>query len=230
MARRFFLTKHIPTTHIYRNHIDEIHGQLEDFCSSNRSFDWGVVLAQNGKVRNRNDIEKYFRNTMPEKVRYYVTSSNQGSLTIDIGDGLTVNIKSGSFALLGLFSSLDDIFKVFRVPFVISFLRKYWMINLSVFYIMLLVFIFVTNVGLSNLGWGALWILGLFGLAALFAYIYDKADDWSDIFPDTKIEFTKFNKHMGVSYVSLITSAKALVSFLAALATIVSTVYLVAGR
>jgi len=224
MTKTFFLTKHVPTTHIYRNHLDEINGLLDEFCTSNRAFEWGVIV-KDSKIKNRSDVERYFIKSMSDDMRYYVSSRNQGSMTIDIGDGLVVNIKKGTFALMGLYTSLDEVFKAFRVPLPIALLKKYWMINISIFYIVLLALVFVSG----NVWWGLLWVAGLVGLVFLYGYIYDKADDWSDIFPNTKIEFRKFNKRMGVPYVSLLTSTQAVVSFLAAIATIISTLFLLMG-
>jgi len=223
--KSIFATKKISTTHVYQNHLDKLHEDLDSFCRQHKGYTWKLTEG-NSKTVGLNKVEDYLARHKPRKLSYKVTDlADSMELQVGIDDGVLVNLKNGNFDLYGLYSLIIDNLNELKIPKSISFVRRHWLISLlvSAWVLPIMLFYFF-----HQSGWAVAWLI-LFPFIVLFggAAIMDSAGwdpEWDDITLRTKISYGVYNEKLGSPFYLLLTSTKTIVSFLAALATVVSTV------
>lgn len=221
--KTFFATRRIPTSHVYLNHIEQLHNILEDFVSKKEEYRWGVN-SRSGEVTGIEKVEKIILKNKPKYLYYFVKNGESSHLIVEVGDrdGVTVTLRNGGYDLYGLYVALNDIFAGFELPKSVVLLRKYWVVSVSSLIITMTILSFViTNFILM----GVMGLIVLFWFAWLFISI-DDASGWDEIFPDTKIDYQNYNNRLGVPIYSFLISTKSLITIGAAVATIVSTLFI----
>lgn len=233
MTKTYFETIKIPTSNVFQNHLDEIHHTIESFCKLNKKYQWAILDAKKGKTAISLDkAEEYLAKNMPESLTYYVVPNiGDEALYIEIKNGVTLNIKNGSFVLYGLFYALINVFDAFKVPLFISVMRRYWIVLSPSF--LILSGVLLSLAGLS--GWAIfLWIVsGIFIITMAIMILYkidDESFDFSSYILNTKISYRSYSNKLGVPITQLVTSASSMITFLAGVSTIVSTILLVINQ
>lgn len=227
-----FKMNKIPITHISQNHLDALNSVISSFCRLNKSYRWYLIANNNRKIE-ASKISAYLSKTEPRSIHYVVESESTSSeLLVSIDNGITVNLKNGSYELYGLYGLTNDTLDNIKVPVGVVFLRRYWLLNsfFAGWFIPILMFLIFN----SN-GWALSWLL--FYPVVLFVFTLPLADsdfidnlEWEDVVLPTKIQYGKYNIKAGTPIVSLLSSTKALISVAASLATILSFVFYLAQR
>lgn len=229
-----FKTERIETTHLYQNHIDTLIGILNKFCADHPQYYWSLTKPK--IIKNSEDsIEKYLAKYEPKSLEIVVkakASSSPHELTLAIHNGIVVNIKNASFEMVGLFTLLVDALTLIKVSKIITFLRRYWLFNLTGSFEFIPFFIFASTGqwGLA-IGWlilAALIMFGIFALMISLAEDYMNTLEWNDVILSTKINYRRYDKHLGFPILSILSSGRVVISIFASLATIGSFIYLFA--
>lgn len=222
----FFRTTKIPTTHIYRNHLDRISHTIDGFCHKNKNYEWFISDEINAKVVKSIKLATHLNTHQPQIIKYYVTHKGNEVIRVDIDNGVTINITNGGYLSYGLFHDLVDIFSEFQMPSLIVFIRRYWVINIPV--------LLWLSVLLLALAGATPWSIGVGILAGLVtftigAYAIDNLDNESELAAmilNTKINHDKYSNRLGVPIYAALSSTSTIFTALASLATIISTVVL----
>ena len=230
-----FATTIIPTTDIYQNHIDKIHNILDQFCRINPAYEWAVILERKN-LTTITAIETYLIKREPKSITYSIYSKDKTQeLLVEIHNGLSINIKNGSYALYGLYSHIIESSSLVTMPLFVVYLRRYWIFNLFASAVFIPAII-LTLSGHNILAITWMIMLSLTGIVGLLYYFYihtpqyvDKEYDWSmkkarwrRFILSTRIRYGEYNTKLGSPTYSLITSTETLVSLAASLATIIS--------
>lgn len=229
-----FKTERIETTHLYQNHVDMIIGILNKFCVDHPQYSWSLISPKSIK-NTENSIEKYLTKYEPKNFEIIVKSNANSSpheLTLAIHNGIAVNVKNASFEMVGLFTLLVDTLTPIKVSKVITFLRRYWLFNLTGSFEFIPFFILAST---GQWGYAIGWlILAFFIMFGIFALVVSLAEDyinnleWNDVILSTKINYRQYDKHLGFPVLSILSSGRVIISILASLATIGSFIYLFA--
>jgi hypothetical protein len=220
-----FSTTQIPTTHLYQNHLDKIQQSLDIFCKNSRSYRWGI-LSKNQKLHGLTKVDDFLQKHNPEKISYF-TETQDGSrkLAILIDNGITVNLKNGDYQLLGLYHFIVHEIGNLKTQKLLVFIRRYWLINILVSIWIIPALILIV---LHQVGYAIVWaIFYLFILLKIFTSLPDDFTDsleTSDIILDTKISYGIYRDRLGSPFYAFLTSAKTIISAIATLATIISTI------
>jgi hypothetical protein len=225
MGELFRITK-IPTTHVYQNHLDKLHDTLSRFTNIHKKYSWGVVKGR--KILEDQEAITYLLKEEPQRIRYIVYSNKDESyLFIDIHDGVIINMKNGDTTLYGLFNLLIDDFDQVKVPQVLLTLRKHWLL-------VVILSVWITGGAIfgvfTNLGWLIFWLIA-FPIASLILAVMAISDsefdfDWDEIVLKTKIKYKNYRIQLGSPLYGFLTSTKTIISILAAVATILSTLFI----
>ncbi|MBP6962517.1 hypothetical protein KBB49_03210 [Candidatus Saccharibacteria bacterium] len=225
--KSFNATKKIPTTHVYRNHLELIHQLIGSFTQSNKEYSAFIFI--NGKNTPLEKAKKKIFSKAPKSLAYDIRhKKSDARLLIIISDGIILNLGSASYELYGFFHELNDELNAWKIPKIVWFIRKFWLFSLffSILFIPILV-----SLTLRNVGFVVFWfILCLVVFMKLFVNIFENQEnwpDWDDVTLNTKIEYQVFKESLGSPLYSVLTSMKSVILFLAALATVVSTIFLI---
>jgi hypothetical protein len=229
-----FRTNKVPVTHISQNHLDALHTAIDNFCELNKEYEWHYVGAGYRKIKGDKSVA-YVNKHEPRTLHYLVTSrSYERELLIDIDNGITVNLKNGSYLLYGLYALINDTVDIIKVPAAIVYLRRYWLLNafLAGWFIPALILLIFGNVG-GAIAWLISFPLVLFTLTGI---ILDEKDnfidklEWEDVVLSTKIQYKAYHSKVGSPILSLLSSTKAMISIAASLATIFSFIFYLVQR
>lgn len=224
---KYFETVKIPTSHVFQNHLDEIHHTIEDYCKQNKRFTWVVSDGERSRSKQSlSEVESYLRKNQPKTLKYLVISTNNDEkLYIEIKNGVVVNVKNGNFALYGLFYSLTQIFSGFKVPLAVSFIRRYWVVLTPLLLI-------VSGTLLWKIGlilWAWVFIIALLFFAGTLATLI--FNDWENetfnyesYLLNTKIGYKLYSNRLGVPINVFLRSTSSIITLLASLATIVTAI------
>jgi hypothetical protein len=227
-----FRTTKIPATHISQNHLDALHTILDTFTELNKEYTWHYIIADNRKIESIR-AAAYINKHQPKTLHYLVVSKQSNrELLITIDNGITLNMKNGTYLLYGLYAIINDSFESIKVPHVIVILRRWWLINtlLAGWLIPVLLFLIFHN----NEG-GILWLIIFpLGLIMLMGAILNEKDnfleklEWDDVVLSTKIQYKTYHAKVGSPILSLLASTKTMISIAASLATILSFIFYLA--
>jgi len=222
-----YRTEQYPASAIFQNHIDNIHGLLESYCHENRSYSWGLIIGSK-RMEGTLAIDNYLKKNEPDALKYYVSdSNNKAELILDIDNGFSLNIKNGTYSLYGLFKQLMDACDLIASPYVIVFLRRYWLFNVLTAGMVIPILVILLVGG----GWWFLaWILFAGAIEVLIMVSLLETSEWEDYILSTKINYDKFSKKTLSALASVFGSTKALISLLASLATIITFFIFLATR
>lgn len=222
---RFFETTKVPTSHIFQNHLDEIHYTIDTFCKTHKKFTWHIGDGSRGKVISTTaKIQSYLLDKTPKHIKYAVVAGDE-VLYFEIKDGVVINVKNGSFELYGLYQSLVNVFSQFRVPAPIAFSRRYWVFIVP--FLLICSTVLLSNTPFRGWAWisGIIAALFIFGVLAVFINTVDDEDfELSSYILDTKISYRTYSNKLGLPLNAMLTSMSSVVTFLAGIATIVSTI------
>lgn len=229
-----FHTNKIPTTHISQNHLDALHRTMENFCTLNKDYVWYLVITGNRRIEASKAVA-YIDRREPRNLQYSIVSkTSDRELLININNGITLNLKNGSYLLYGLYSLINDTVDSVKVPPSIVYLRRYWLVNtfFAGWFIPSLIFLITRNA--EGAVW---WLLGFpFGLFMLTGSILNQKDnfierlEWEDMVLSTKIQYKSYHSKVGSPILSLLSSTKTMISIAASLATIFSFIFYLAQR
>jgi hypothetical protein len=229
-----FRTNKIPTTHISQNHLDALHTAFDNFCETNKDYEWYYIGTNYRKIRDSKAVT-FINKHEPKTLYYLITSkSYERELLVSIDNGITINLKNGSYLLYGLYALINDTTDSIKVPAAIVYLRRYWLLNtfLAGWFIPILIFLIFSN------GEGAaVWLFSFpFALFMLAGMILNEKDnfidklEWDDVVLSTKIQFKTYHAKVGSPVLSLLSSTKTMISIAASLATIFSFIFYVLQR
>ncbi|HSW65958.1 MAG TPA: hypothetical protein VLI54_02365 [Bacillota bacterium] len=223
-----FETHKVPTTNVYQNHLDEMHEAFEEYCLKVSDYSW-VLIDANKEVVGLDAIERYLAKNRPAQVSYLLISKDRRrEMTVTIDNGIMLNLKNGDYVLLGFFSYFKGNVSKLKVPKLLVGIRRHWLASL------LLTLWLLPAIGLTLFNqkrWAIGWLVGFLLLSLiLFMQIVSqdnfKGEEWGELILKTKISYGKYNAKLGTPLYAFLTSSKTIISLLAALATIVSTVFL----
>lgn len=222
-----FITERVPATKIYQNHLDVLHSQLEDFCSQNKNYSWGI-LAKGGKTIGIDVVESYLTKTQPDKITYKILNDTRdNSLIVRVDNGITLSLKNGTYELLGLLHLITEKIGLVKTPSIVVFMRRYWAVNLA----MALLVIPTTWLYLTrHMYWAIAWVIVfIIGSVMLFMTLLESHPEFFEdeflkekVILKTRICYNSFSPSAGYPLNALFTSTETLVSFFASLATIAS--------
>jgi hypothetical protein len=223
-----YRTEKYPATALFQNHLDFIHDLLESYCIENKDYSWGVTLNFKNYSADDGAVLEYISESRPDNLQYFVMGAKSKSeLVLAINDGVTINIKSGTYELYGLFAQLKDACASMSSPHLIVFFRKYWLFSLLAAGMIIPILIIL----LAGGGWWFLsWIVigGLIETGVIVSLL--ETSDWDDYILSTRIHYDKYDtKTLGV-WASIFGSVKGIISVLASLATVVTFVIFLVAR
>lgn len=223
----FFETKKIPTTHVFQNHLDQLNELFSEYCLSRPTHEWGILSAKK-RIPGLAQVEAYLEKHKPQKIHYYVTDeNNSGKVDVIIEDGITINLRNGDYSLLGFFYSIDKTIGTLKIPFLLVFLRRWWLVNICAAFWVTPAIVLVI---LSQSAWAWGWLIfSPFLMTAIAYWVLEsmgRDPERAEVILDTKISYEVYRGKLGSSFYAFLTSTKSVISILAALATIVSTIVL----
>lgn len=225
-----FSTERFLAMTVFQNHLDEIHGIFNQFCGDNKSYRW-YLRAGARRVSGVSEVERYLAKHKPKKLFYVVTDvTSSRELSLEIDNGLTLNIKNGSHSLYGLFKQIIDISPSINAPRAFVFIRRYWLFNLlAAILIIPSVIIVLLGGGWYFLFW---FVIVLFLEIAGGSQVFSEAtqDDWDQMILSTTIGYGTHNTKSGSIVYAVFGSTKAIVSILASVATVASFVIYLLSR
>jgi hypothetical protein len=227
-----FHTNKIPATNISQNHLDTLHTALDNFCNQHKEYVWSLSVSSNRKIGSGKAVS-FIDKHRPKTLHYMVESKPSGrELLINIDNGITLNLKNGSYLLYGLYVYLNDTLDNIKVPLAAVFLRRYWLFNsfFAGWFIPILIFLLF-----KNSGWAWTWLI-CFPIVLLMLAAKTVSDEfiekleWDDIVLSTSIQYKTYRTKVGSPLISLLSSTKTMISITASLATILSFIIYLAHR
>lgn len=223
-----YSTEKYPATSIHQNHLDVIQGILYAFCLENKYYRWGVIIDSKKYESEDGSALKYISKYKPEKLKYYIESNKDNSeLILNISDGVSISIKSGSYELYGLFGLLKDSCASMISPHIFMFFRKYWLLSVLIAGMVIPILVILL---LGGGWWFLVWVLigGLIETLILLSML--ETSDWDDYILSTRIHYGEYNTKT-IGFIGLIFgSAKGIISILASLATIITFIFFLVNR
>lgn len=203
---------------------------LDNFCVKNKKYSWFMVDEDNSKILSTSKINKHLNYSEPQTLKYYLVTKENEIIRIDIDNGVTINISNGDYATYGLFNALLGIFDSFQIPFLVSFIRRYWAINIP-----LLLWFTTLMLGLAGFGGWSFGVGVISGIVTFFIAMYvlvslDNPEEISALLLNTSVNHAKYSNKLGIPVYSVFTSTTTVVTILAGIATIASTALLIWGN
>ncbi len=208
---------------VYQNHLNQLHGTINNFCETNKKFSWFLVSDKNKPVESKSEIGKYLSKKQPDRLQYLVYSDNyEETLRIVIENGISLVLTDASFNLVGLHVVVKDIFASTKVSVIISTSYRFAAITVPFVTVILpTILLAMTNwvFGLAPLIW--FFVSGFFNVIFLMS-AYEDALEISDFVMSTRIKYKEYSHKNSSSLSTLLVSTKALISIAASLATIIA--------
>lgn len=111
-----FKTERFLAMEIFQNHIDELHALFDQFCAENKGYQWHITI-NNKTYTGITNIEKNLNKNAPTRLHYTVTDATYSrTFTVEIDNGVTLNIKNGTHSLYGLFKQVVDMSPNMNAP------------------------------------------------------------------------------------------------------------------